>query len=72
LAARLRRAEGKPLTVEARPNIHRGHLPEHLTLAGVPLRILMSERSGAGALLRDTVMSRPSFNTPDQKQNFHE
>jgi len=30
------------------------------TLAGVPLRILMSERSGPGLLLRDTLLVRPS------------
>lgn len=30
------------------------------SLAGVPLRILLSERLGPGALLRDTLMTRPS------------
>jgi DNA invertase Pin-like site-specific DNA recombinase len=30
------------------------------TLAGMPLHILLSERSGPGALLRDTLLHRPS------------
>ena len=39
-------------------------LPDSSSLAGAPLRILLSERSDPGALLRDTLMSRPS--TRDQ------
>jgi hypothetical protein len=35
-------------------------LPDSSSLAGVPLRILHSERSGPGALLRDTLMIFPS------------
>jgi hypothetical protein len=34
------------------------------SLAGVPLRILLSDRSGPGALLRDTLMIRPSTRDP--------
>jgi hypothetical protein len=30
------------------------------SLAGVPLRILLSDRAGSGALLRDTLLTRPS------------
>ena len=33
---------------------------EKSTLAGVPLRILLSERSAPGELLRDTLLTRPS------------
>jgi hypothetical protein len=35
-------------------------LPDSASLAGVPLRILLSDRSGPGAVLRDTLMIRPS------------
>jgi len=35
-------------------------LPDSSTLAGVPLRILLSDRSGPGAVLRDTLMTCPS------------
>ena len=39
-------------------------LPDSASLAGVPLRILLSDHSGPGALLRDTLTIRPS--TRDQ------
>jgi hypothetical protein len=39
-------------------------LPDSTSLAGVPLRILLSDRSGPGALLRDTLMIRPSTRDP--------
>ena len=39
-------------------------LPENSTLAGVPLRILLSDRSGPGALMRDTLTCRPSTRDP--------
>jgi len=39
-------------------------LPDSASLAGVPLRILLSDRSGPGALLRDTLMIRPSTRDP--------
>jgi len=34
-------------------------LPDSASLAGVPLRILLSDRSGPGGLLKDTLMTRP-------------
>jgi len=34
--------------------------PDSTSLAGVPLRILLSDRSGPGGLLRDTLLTRPS------------
>lgn len=39
-------------------------LPDSSSLAGVPLRILLSDRSGPGALLRDTLTIRPSTGDP--------
>jgi len=36
-------------------------LPDSSALSGVPLRILLSERSGPGGLLRDTLMVRPNL-----------
>ena len=39
-------------------------LPDSASLAGVPLRILLSDRSGPGAVLRDTLMIRPSTHDP--------
>lgn len=30
------------------------------TMAGIPLEILLSDRSGPGAMLRDTLLHRPS------------
>ena len=44
----------------ARARLRLERLPDHTTLAGVPLRILLSDRSGPGGLLRDTLMTRPS------------
>ena len=35
-------------------------LPDSSAAGGVPLRILLSDRSGPGAVLRDTLLSRPS------------
>jgi hypothetical protein len=34
--------------------------PPRGTLAGIPLEILLSDRSGPGAMLRDTLLHRPS------------
>jgi hypothetical protein len=39
-------------------------LPDAASLAGTPLRILLSDRSGPGAVLRDTLMIRPSTRDP--------
>ena len=36
------------------------NLPESASLAGVPLHILWSDRSGPGGLLRDTLITGPS------------
>jgi hypothetical protein len=44
----------------ARTRMRLARLPDSTTLAGVPLRILLSDRSGPGGLLRDTLMTRPS------------
>lgn len=41
-------------------NIPLERLPDNDSLAGVPLRILLSERSSPGELLRDTLMTSPS------------
>lgn len=46
--------------VERPVSVDSTRLPDRDTLAGVPRRILMSERSDPGALLRDTLMTRPS------------
>ncbi len=39
-------------------------LPDSASLAGVPLRILLSDRSGPGSLLKDTLTTRPSTRDP--------
>jgi len=49
---------------EHRQRIPLERLPDSASLAGVPLRILLSDRSGPGALLRDTLMIRPSTRDP--------
>jgi hypothetical protein len=49
---------------ETRERIPLDRLPDSTSLAGVPLRILLSDRSGPGALLRDTLMIRPSTRDP--------
>jgi hypothetical protein len=60
LASARRRSSRRPLPSE----LPKGHPPDSLpykgSLAGVPLRILLSDRSGPGGLLRDTLMTRPS------------
>lgn len=38
----------------------RAPIPLDDKLAGVPMKILLSDRSGPGAVLRDTLMTRPS------------
>jgi hypothetical protein len=40
--------------------VHLKNLPDSASLAGVPLRILLSDPSGPGMLLRDTLVNRPS------------
>jgi hypothetical protein len=44
----------------SRPRIPLEKLPDSQSLAGVPLRILLSDHSGPGAVLRDAHMIRPS------------
>jgi hypothetical protein len=44
---------------ESRKRIPLDRLPDSASLAGVPIRLLLSERSGPGAMLRDTLMIRP-------------
>jgi hypothetical protein len=39
-------------------------LPDNISRAGVPLRILLSDRSGPGALLRDSLIHTRSVIKP--------
>jgi hypothetical protein len=39
-------------------------LPDTCTLGGVPLRILLSDAAGPGAVLRDSLMIRPPTHGP--------
>jgi len=45
---------------DSRVRIHPDRWPDTHSLAGVPLRILQSDPSGPGTLLRDTLLIRPS------------
>lgn len=49
---------------ETRETIPLDRLPDSASLAGTPLRILLSDRSGPGAALRDSLMIRPSTRDP--------
>src|SRR5688500_17482921 len=49
---------------EPRGKVPLKRLPDSSSLAGVPLRVLLTDRSGPGALLRDTLMIRPSTRDP--------
>jgi hypothetical protein len=55
---RIRTRETTPLPDAADASPGSG-IPENATLAGVPLKILLSDRSGPGAVLRDTLMTGP-------------
>jgi len=55
-----RSAPRRPVASELRGDHPPDGLPYKGSLAGVPLRILLSDRSGPGGLLRDTLMTRPS------------
>lgn len=44
---------------QARRRVPLERLPDSSSLAGIPLRILLSDRSGPGALLRDMLLTRP-------------
>ena len=57
-------SERDTVAVETRERIPLERLPDSSSLAGVPLRILLSERSDPGAALRDTLMIRPSTRDP--------
>jgi hypothetical protein len=48
------------VTPESPTSIPRERWPDSRALAGVPLRILLSDTSDPGGLLRDTLMIRPS------------
>ena len=64
LAIQRRSSERDAVVSEPRAAVPLERLPDSASLAGVPLRILLSDRSGPGALLRDTLLIRPS--THDQ------
>ena len=51
------RMQPDPETDVAKP---RAPIPLDDKLAGVPMKVLLSDRSGPGALLRDTILTRPS------------
>ena len=55
-----RPAPRRPAASELRGDHPPDGLPYKGSLAGVPLRILLSDRSGPGGLLRDTLLTRPS------------
>ena len=55
-----RSATRPPVASELRGEHPPNSLPYKGSLAGVPLRILLSDRSGPGGLLRDTLLTRPS------------
>ncbi|HEY5893528.1 MAG TPA: hypothetical protein VIT91_09885 [Chthoniobacterales bacterium] len=57
-------SEPDAVAPEPRAKIPLDRLPDSTSLAGVPLRILLSDRSGPGALLRDTLMIRPTTRDP--------
>ena len=63
-AARHRSSERDTALPKSCESIDPDRLPDSSSLAGVPLRILLSERSGPGPLLRDTLMIRPSTRDP--------
>ena len=54
------RTESRPSVEEPREQIPHDRLPDSHALSGVPMRILLSDRSGPGGLLRDTLLIRPS------------
>ena len=64
LAIQRRSSEHDAVVPEPPAKLPLDRLPDSASLAGVPLRILLSDRSGPGALLRDTLLIRPS--THDQ------
>ena len=51
----------KPDEPDSREKIPLERLPDNCALSGVPLRILLSEHSSPGGLLRDTLMVRPNL-----------
>jgi hypothetical protein len=57
-------SERDAVAPDPRVGIPLDRLPDSTSLAGVPLRILLSDRSGPGTLLRDTLMIRPSTRDP--------
>ena len=55
-----RYSESDVVVLGSRERIVLDRLPDSQSLAGVPLRILLSDRSSPGSLLRDTLLIRPS------------
>ena len=55
LRSRLRRSRPKP-----RHSVSLDRLPDSHKLSGVPMRIVLSDRSGPGAVLRDRLHVHPS------------
>lgn len=53
------RWRGRRRRTSPRDGIPLDRLPDSCTLSGVPLRILLSDRSGPGPLLRDMLHVRP-------------
>ena len=54
------RPESQKRSARAPVRVPLDRLPDSVSLAGIPLRILHSEQSDPGALLRATLMIRPS------------
>lgn len=54
------KADQRSVVSETGEQIRSDRLPDSSTLAGIPLRILLSDRSGPGGLLKETLMTRPS------------
>jgi hypothetical protein len=53
-------SERHSVASEPRERVQPERWPDSRSLAGMPLRILLSDRSGPGTLLRDTLTIRPS------------
>jgi hypothetical protein len=59
LMAISRPSAGKRSRTRSRAAVESERIADSGTLAGVPRRVLMSERSSPGALLRETLITRP-------------
>ena len=56
---RQRRLARHPAAARLRARVPVERLPDSVKLAGIPLRVVLSDRSGPGSVLRDTHMIRP-------------